>query len=321
MNTHSAQNKLLHFFYKSGDGTEREYRLDKWKESGHYITTVLPEGYRTLRKDRVTRYLAGKSKLRDPHPAPFIRPIAMNEQSHTVRDEICFTGFTKQQREELSEVAKAAGMLERMTVTKNLKYLCIGKTAGPGKMSKARKSGVLLLLESDFHTLLKTGELPDSQIPHSERLVIDRPQYRDEDKFLSGFAFNLPKAFLDALDIKYTPRVDAEETEEDLIEHPDQLSPEKDMVWTQSCPPLFSFRASDVIHRADGSETIQLTQAMPGHNQIIFFDLFRGNRRCETWRMTQTALVSYLVSGEINLDIMQKTETYDLVADECTDPK
>ena len=292
--------QILHFIYKSANGDESEYVLKKWKEAGHYITTVLPEGYRTLRKDRVIQYLSGEAALVDPRPSSelFTRKKHISTEGQISKDEICFTGFTMEQRAELSLLAEKAGMIERKSVTQNLKYLCVGKTAGPNKVAKARLGGILLLLEGDFLTLLETGELPDSQIPHSQRMQVDPPVF-DDKGHLVEFEFNLSSCFLEALDIKLTPRIDIEDgSDDDLV----------DMAWSQSCPPLFSFRQSDIIHRRDGLETIQLIQAQAGHDKIVFFDLYRGNVKYETWKATQTALVRYLVCGKVNLSEMQLIE-------------
>jgi hypothetical protein len=292
-----VQHSRLHFVYQSANGGQSEYCLDKWQEAGHYITTVLPEGYRTLRKDRVIQYLSGEAALVDPRPSPELFKLKKYTFKRS-KDEICFTGFTKQQRAELSLLSSTAGMIERKSVTQNLKYLCVGKTAGPNKVAKARHAGILLLLEADFLTLLETGELPDSQIPHSQRMQVDPPIF-DDKGHLVEFEFNLSSCFLEALDIKLTPRIDIEDvSDDDLV----------GMAWSQSCPPLFSFRQSDIIHRRDGLETIQLIQAQAGHDKVVFFDLYRGNVKYETWKATQTALVRYLVCGKINLSEMQLIE-------------
>lgn len=75
--------------------------------------------------------------------------------------EICFTGFKKADKERLSKLAAAAGMIVRNDITVNLHLLCGGYNAGPKKLEVARKKGTMIVRESELLTLLETGELPD----------------------------------------------------------------------------------------------------------------------------------------------------------------
>ncbi|MGP2837047.1 BRCT domain-containing protein [Serratia nevei] len=63
---------------------------------------------------------------------------------------ICFTGFDKTKKNELTDIANSNGFQVRSDVTKDLRYLCCGKNAGPSKVNKAKLNGALLLSEDEF---------------------------------------------------------------------------------------------------------------------------------------------------------------------------
>lgn|GEM_PF-857575 len=76
------------------------------------------------------------------------------------RNEICFTGFTPDEKEVLWELATKVGFQVVQSVTKHLAFLCIGETPGPIKIQKAKKQNVIIVNLEQFHKLLETGELP-----------------------------------------------------------------------------------------------------------------------------------------------------------------
>lgn len=59
--------------------------------------------------------------------------------------EICFTGFRKEEKDELEEKANSIGFKIARSVTKKLDYLCIGETAGPSKLKKPKNRMLKLL--------------------------------------------------------------------------------------------------------------------------------------------------------------------------------
>lgn len=81
---------------------------------------------------------------------------AQKDHSH----EICFTGFTATEREELATLAGHAGMTVKESVTTTLAYLCVGATPGPSKVEKAKRQGVTFLNRAQFLELLSDGVLP-----------------------------------------------------------------------------------------------------------------------------------------------------------------
>lgn len=148
--------------------------------------------------------------------------------------DICFTGFTKDEKETLFEIAKKHNITIRKSVTRHLNILCFGKNAGPSKLAQASSQGVIIVTKEQFETLVETGELPDTlaediqlneSVPRKKTVVQDdlvsginshlvglKEYPRREnliaifnDGHASGWKFYVPDAFKEALDIKITP--------------------------------------------------------------------------------------------------------------------
>ena len=66
------------------------------------------------------------------------------------RPEVCFTGFNKKEKEALEVIADKKGFDSKGSVTKILKYLVIGETAGEIKIKKAETQGVKILRKKEF---------------------------------------------------------------------------------------------------------------------------------------------------------------------------
>ncbi len=75
---------------------------------------------------------------------------------------VCFTGFAKADKAELTELAEAAGMKVVTSVSASLDFLCCGDNAGWSKMKKANELGVPLVRHEQIRLLVETGELPES---------------------------------------------------------------------------------------------------------------------------------------------------------------
>ena len=73
--------------------------------------------------------------------------------------QVCFTGFSVSEKEELSALAKEHRLAVATSVTKDLAFLCTGPNAGPAKLAKATEQGVTLLTRPQFEHLLATGEI------------------------------------------------------------------------------------------------------------------------------------------------------------------
>lgn len=74
--------------------------------------------------------------------------------------EVCFTGFGKEEKEELIQLAKKNNLRVRAGVTANLGLLVCGGNAGPAKKKAAAEQGASLVAGADgFRHFLDTGEV------------------------------------------------------------------------------------------------------------------------------------------------------------------
>jgi NAD-dependent DNA ligase len=73
--------------------------------------------------------------------------------------EICFTGFTPEEKATFTELAVQKGILVRTSVTKNLSFLVASETPGSTKMEKAIHQGVEILNVESFYKMINTGEI------------------------------------------------------------------------------------------------------------------------------------------------------------------
>lgn len=77
--------------------------------------------------------------------------------------DIHFTGFKKDDKSNLEDMASKAGMVVRKSVTKGLKLLCYGYNASAKKMASAREMGIIILNADQFTQFLETGDFTESQ--------------------------------------------------------------------------------------------------------------------------------------------------------------
>ena len=74
--------------------------------------------------------------------------------------EVCFTGFSKADREELEKLATDNELFVRTGVTKKLGQLVLGENAGPKKLMKAIEMGVARVSgREEFFEFLANGEV------------------------------------------------------------------------------------------------------------------------------------------------------------------
>ncbi|SCY45333.1 BRCT domain-containing protein [Desulfoluna spongiiphila] len=69
--------------------------------------------------------------------------------------EICFTGFSIKEKYALEERAVSVGFNPVRSVTKHLKYLCVGPNAGPVKLQKAKERNVKIITVDEFEGIVK----------------------------------------------------------------------------------------------------------------------------------------------------------------------
>ena len=76
--------------------------------------------------------------------------------------EVCFTGFSKNEKNELISIAKEQNLFVRTEVTKKLGLLVCGTNAGPSKIKQASKMNIPRVSGKDgFLEFLETGEFVD----------------------------------------------------------------------------------------------------------------------------------------------------------------
>lgn len=75
------------------------------------------------------------------------------------RLQVCFTGFSPSQKKVLMRLAEDNNIKVVMSVTKNLGFLCAGENPGPAKLEKAVKQGVRVLTDSQFISMIQTGDI------------------------------------------------------------------------------------------------------------------------------------------------------------------
>jgi hypothetical protein len=153
----------LSFIYTNAAGESALRTVTHWVEEGHYIVgndAHAGGAPRTFRKDRIAQYLDGcDAALRTPYAeAP---PRLQRTAPEDCRPQILFTGFGAALRSSLEQQCGGAGLKVVKTVTQGLVFLCIGPTAGPSKVAKARMQGVFIVEEPDLPALLESGVLPD----------------------------------------------------------------------------------------------------------------------------------------------------------------
>lgn len=85
-----------------------------------------------------------------------------DKQTDDYSFKVCFTGFSKADKAELTAMAEGAGMKVASGVSASLDFLCCGDNAGWSKMKKANELGVSLVRGEQIKLLIENGELPES---------------------------------------------------------------------------------------------------------------------------------------------------------------
>ncbi|UHD15719.1 BRCT domain-containing protein [Thiocapsa bogorovii] len=160
------------FIYQDAKGSITARKVINVSESEQYIQGVCTSSnaLRTFRKDRILDDAVDDENINtklehylsiNPQPltsSAYIRRRAPNLDG---APEVCFTGFKKDDKEDLIALANSFDMVVRSAVTSNLAFLCCGYNAGPKKIEKSRHQGVVVMSELQFREMLKTGEIPE----------------------------------------------------------------------------------------------------------------------------------------------------------------
>lgn len=161
----------LRFAYKdnTGQSLERTVKVSSISEGNglNYLEGYCHtrQDFRTFRTDRIRgslvdiesgEILSAKQLLSSVHPrkAMTYKPAPAVTTKKEWQTAVLFTGFTAKRREELEELADAAGWDVRSTVGKTLDYLVTGPRAGPSKIAKAQELGVTVVDEDIFRALV-----------------------------------------------------------------------------------------------------------------------------------------------------------------------
>ncbi len=162
-------NNVSTFVYVNARGEVKTHSVHSVSESETYFQGIcfLDKKLKTYRKDRIVEFFSSyeesESYINNNTPDFIISQIIIKcekECENKSKFEICFTGFSKGDKQRLTDIAVESGMLIRASVTKDLDMLCCGSNAGPAKLEAARRQSVIVVSESQFMTFLDTGEIP-----------------------------------------------------------------------------------------------------------------------------------------------------------------
>lgn len=119
--------------------------------------------------EKLLRILKAKSPFTDTQLASMTEAegwrwvYGQGKRADDVLLEVCFTGFSIDEKAELAALASRAGMVVVRSVTKKLAFLVAGSSPGPSKLAKAQGQGALILDRRQFEHMLATGEVPEGR--------------------------------------------------------------------------------------------------------------------------------------------------------------
>jgi NAD-dependent DNA ligase len=155
------------FIYRNGQGVITSRELTIISDTPDYLCGFCGRNYRTFRKDRILEFIDNSNQIDErlsyhikDNPEPTPRRVTGNIKGDL---EICFTGFTKKDRDRLESLAKSENLFVRKSVTRKLFFLCCGYNSGPSKIEQSLEQGVTIIGEDQFLKFLKTGEIPEEQ--------------------------------------------------------------------------------------------------------------------------------------------------------------
>ena len=156
---------ILTFVYVNARGEVKTHSIHSISESVKYFQGIcfLDKKLKTFRKDRIVRFVSsyeeGNAYIASNTPE-LIKEQHIIKPEKESKFEVCFTGFSKADKQRLIDVAIGAGILIRASVTKDLDMLCCGSNAGPAKLEAARGKSVVVVSETQLMSFLDTGEIP-----------------------------------------------------------------------------------------------------------------------------------------------------------------
>ena len=151
---------IRYIIYVNAKGDVKSYGLEDVSENDTYIQAIHNGKLKTFRKDRILYENADPACL-EHEIERLLQSGTIEVQKPKVKPllEVCFTGFSKDEKETLSKLAESKQCLVRKSVTVDLDVLCYGDNAGPAKIRNARNKGILILEKDAFRMLIETGEI------------------------------------------------------------------------------------------------------------------------------------------------------------------
>ncbi len=159
--------------YKNKFNEVKAYSVEIIAEDGSYLD-VLDKDVGMFKTFKQSNVLSKESTLEDAYNTaeelqkkyqiskPKRMPSRDNWNNSEGKFEICFTGFSKNEKSELTKYAKDKGFFIRTQVTKNLGLLVCGKTAGWKKLENASKLNIPRVAGlKGFYNFLETGEFTE----------------------------------------------------------------------------------------------------------------------------------------------------------------
>jgi len=120
-----------------------------------------------MTSEKVARILRSKTNLSDEDIAALsdkdgwaIIYTTKSPKIEKIPNQICFTGFSPTEKNELAKEAQTYGLDVVHSVTKNLAFLVCGANAGPAKIAKAKGQQVIILSVDQLRQMYNTGEVP-----------------------------------------------------------------------------------------------------------------------------------------------------------------
>lgn len=159
-------NKTLYFIYVNARNEVKPHMIANVSENEDYFQgySLLPDDegeLKTFRKDRVVKYTKSLDEAVEYIEDGLETGNFYVKQPKIETFDVHFTGFKKDNKSILEELASEAGMVVRKSVTMHLKLLCYGYNASQMKMDKAREMGIIILNEQQFRDFLETGDFTE----------------------------------------------------------------------------------------------------------------------------------------------------------------
>ncbi|MFJ1231391.1 BRCT domain-containing protein [Yersinia proxima] len=331
-------NKEAFFVYVNSKGEVSPHHIAKFVHKDDYFQgySIDKRSYRTFRKDRVLEMFDDKSQLpplvSTSHDGETFNSKLLNDSKNKVakvsKIEICFTGFNKEEKDRLTELAKNNGLDVKSGVTSKLYFLCCGENAGPRKIELANGKGVFLITSEQFEHFIETGEILQESFELGQQKELAEPM--DEkikalhenaastfnivrslqrsnaliahfsDGYAAGWRFAVSKVYKEALDIKLTKSV---------------FEGHQYDTWTQGAS--YSFHRGDTFYSSklgytDWAEFLKLEDAVVLQ---VKFECFAGYETIATLdgKFTGSFIPDNLITSKelTELPILIESQSYD----------